>query len=72
MKQESSPAEKLKEIISTSGNMFHFKVASKLRSLVWSVTLSLFYNHTFSQKPREIDLIAEKAFTPVEDFIIFN
>lgn len=28
----------------------------------WTVTVSPFYNDTFSQKPREIDIIAEKAF----------
>jgi hypothetical protein len=52
----------LKTIISQSGNTFHCKVLKYLQEKGWTVLISPYYNDNVSNKPREIDLIAEKAF----------
>lgn len=62
-KKEKTSLEKAKDLIEKSGNNFHYEVANTLRENGWEVTVSQFYNDAFSQKPREIDLIAEKAFS---------
>lgn len=57
--------EKIKQInkiIEESGNNFHSKVVNSLREREWTVLISPYYNDNVSDKPREIDLIAEKAF----------
>lgn len=56
------------EIIERSGNSFHSRVANKLRDEGWSVLVSPHYSDNFSDKPREIDLIAEKKFDVREVF----
>ena len=56
------------EIIEKSGNSFHSRVVNKLRDDGWSVLVSPHYNDNFTDKPREIDIIAEKKFD-VKDFI---
>ncbi|MDO8604375.1 MAG: hypothetical protein Q7K40_03185 [bacterium] len=67
-------AEKIKsktaveEIIEKSGNSFHSRVVNKLRDEGWSVLVSPHYNDNFTDKPREIDIIAEKKFNVTEVF----
>lgn len=46
------------------GNDFQFKVKKVLIEAGWDVRMSPHYNDSFSEKPREIDMIAEKAFLP--------
>lgn len=58
---------KIEEIIEKSGNNFHYKVVEFLRNNDWCVVVSPFYNDNFTDKPREIDIIAEKEFE-VKDF----
>lgn len=52
----------VQEIIERSGNSFHSRVVNKLRDEGWSVLVSPHYNDNFTDKPREIDIIAEKRF----------
>jgi len=52
--------------IKQDGNDFHYKVKKALTDIGWTVRMSPHYNDSFSEKPREIDIIAEKAFPPVE------
>ena len=54
--------EKVRSIIEKSGNKFHCKVLKFLQDKDWTVLISPYYNDNISNKPREIDLIAEKAF----------
>jgi len=54
--------DKVKEIIENSGNTFHCNVLKYLQEKDWTVLISPYYNDNVSNKPREIDLIAEKAF----------
>lgn len=58
----------VQEIIERSGNSFHSRVVNKLRELEWSVLVSPHYSDNFTDKPREIDIIAEKKFD-VHEFI---
>jgi hypothetical protein len=53
---------KIQEIIDSSGNNFHSNVVSFLRGKEWSVLISPYYNDNATDKAREIDIIAEKAF----------
>lgn len=55
--------EKAQKIINTSGNGFHYKVVDFFRSIGWSVLVSPYYTDNYSEKPREIDLFAEKDFS---------
>ncbi len=52
----------IKDLIDKSGNNFHFEVVNFLRKEGWEVLISPYYNDNISDKPREIDIIAEKAF----------
>jgi hypothetical protein len=52
----------IKNIIEESGNNFHYKVVDFLRKNNWYVLVSPYYADNFSDKPREIDIIAEKNF----------
>jgi hypothetical protein len=54
--------EEVKDIIANSGNNFHCTVLDFLKDKGWTVLISPYYNDNVSDKPREIDLIAEKAF----------
>ncbi|MDD2715660.1 MAG: hypothetical protein PHW04_07185 [Candidatus Wallbacteria bacterium] len=54
--------ENLKEIIEKSGNSFHFQVMKFLREKEWKVLVSPYYLDCYSEKPREVDIIAEKSF----------
>ena len=58
----SQTIDKVKAIIAQSGNTFHCKVLKYLHDEGWTVLISPYYNDNISGKPREIDLIAEKAF----------
>lgn len=59
MSGEKSVAD---EIIERSGNSFHSRVVNKLRELGWGVLVSPHYSDNFTDKPRELDIIAEKKF----------
>ena len=54
--------DKILEIINKSGNTFHYKVVDFLRDSGWQVLVSPYYNDGFTEKPREVDIIAEKTF----------
>lgn len=58
----SQGLDKVKAIIEQSGNTFHCEVLKYLQGKGWKVLISPYYNDNVSSKPREIDLIAEKAF----------
>lgn len=49
-------------IIEKSGNSFHSRVVRLLRNENWTVIVSPYYSDNFTEKPREIDIIAERAF----------
>lgn len=50
-----------KEIIKNSGNNFHIKVLNYLKEQGWTTLISPYYTDNITSKPREIDIIAEKA-----------
>ncbi|MFA5163264.1 MAG: hypothetical protein WC441_01920 [Patescibacteria group bacterium] len=52
----------LEDIVINSGNVFHYQVVEFLRENGWTVLISPFYNDNLTDKPREIDIIAEKEF----------
>lgn len=54
--------EKVKKIISQSGNTFHSSVLQYMTNRDWTVLISPYYNDNVTNKPREIDLIVEKEF----------
>ena len=54
--------EEVKSIIERSGNSFHCRVTNYLKSKEWHTLVSPYYMDNVSNKPREIDLVAEKAF----------
>lgn len=65
---QNSNKELAEEIIKRSGNSFHSKVVKQLRESGWGVLVSPHYSDNFTDKPREIDIIAEKKFD-VDEFI---
>ena len=68
MDAKKTPKTVAQEIIERSGNSFHSRVANKLREEGWGVLVSPHYSDNFSDKPREIDIIAEKKFEVREIF----
>lgn len=58
----------VEEIVEKSGNTFHSRVVRLLREQKWTVLVSPYYSDNFTDKPREIDIIAERKFD-VKDFI---
>lgn len=62
---------KLEELseIKPDGNDFQYKVKKALTDVDWNVRMSPYYNDSFSEKPREIDIIAEKVFLPEQNSI---
>lgn len=60
-----SVPKEVTDLINTSGNNFHAKVAQWLVSNNWHVTVSPYYLDQTLGKAREIDLIAEKLW-PIE------
>lgn len=67
----SHELDKVKAIIAQSGNTFHCKVLKYLKEKGWTVLISPYYNDNISSKPREIDLIAEKAFEAKDEWGTF-
>ena len=62
----------MKEEIKTikpDGNDFQYKVKKILEDLGWVVRMSPHYNDSFSEKPREVDIIAEKIFAPAQNSV---
>jgi hypothetical protein len=59
-----SDAEIAKDLAARSGNNFHCKVVNYLRSRNWHVSISPWYVDSSTDKPRELDLIAEKLYSP--------
>ncbi len=57
----STESEEVDSIINESGNSFHCRVANYLREKGWHTMISPYYMDGASNKPREIDLVAEKA-----------
>ena len=55
--------DKVKSIIDRSGNSFHCKVVKYLNSKGWKTRISPYYMDGSTNKPREIDLIAEKSWS---------
>lgn len=53
--------KEIQEIIDGSGNSFHCKVLEYLRGKGWHSIVSPYYTDNLTSKPREIDLISEKA-----------
>ncbi len=58
-----SKTEEAKSIINESGNSFHCNVTNYLADEGWNTLVSPYYMDSSTNKPREIDLIAEKAWT---------
>ena len=58
----------IKELIKKSSNNFHYQVVDFLRSNGWFVLVSPYYNDNLTDKPREIDIVAEKKFDVREIF----
>ena len=54
--------DKVQEIIDNSGNTFHSQVVTFLRKRGWDVLISPYYSDIHTNKPREIDIIAEKNY----------
>jgi hypothetical protein len=50
------------ETTKPDGNDFQYKAKKALTGAGWNVRMSPHYNDSFSEKPREIDMIAEKVF----------
>lgn len=59
MQKKNDP---IKDLIEKSGNNFHYQVVDFLREKGWFVLVSPYYNDNITDKPREIDIIAEKHF----------
>lgn len=58
-KANNNPVQK---IIEKSGNSFHSRVVKLLRDEKWTVLVSPYYSDNFTDKPREIDIVAERKF----------
>ncbi len=56
-----SDIEEVDSIINESGNSFHCRVTNHLKENGWHTMVSPYYMDSASNKPREIDLIAEKS-----------
>jgi len=54
--------DKIKELIEKGGNNFHYQVVKFLREKEWFVSISPYYNDIIGNKPREIDIVADKQF----------
>ena len=52
----------VQQIIRRSGNHFHSQVVRLLRGKAWKVLVSPYYSDSFTDKPREVDIIAIKSF----------
>lgn len=63
----TAPKE-ITDLISTSGNTFHAKVARWFSQQGWHVEISPYYMDQTQGKAREIDLVAEKIVADIQDF----
>ena len=52
----------IQKIIDYSENKLTFKVVNSLRANGWTVLVSPFYHDNYANKPKEIDVIAEKEY----------
>ena len=59
--------EKEEKTIKPDGYDFQYRVKKALEDAAWIVRMSPHYNDSFSEKPREIDIIAEKIFFPAQN-----
>jgi len=55
--------KELRQSIEKSGNNLHFEVSNFLDQNGWQVELSPYYCDDITKKPREVDIIANKAFS---------
>jgi hypothetical protein len=53
--------DRVHKILETSGHGFHCRVANRLREKDWVTRSSQYYIDATKDKPREIDLIADRA-----------
>jgi hypothetical protein len=60
--------EEVESIVNGSGNSFHCRVANYFQDHGWHTMLSPYYMDSSANKPREIDLIAEKAWPYRDDY----
>jgi hypothetical protein len=58
----SKRKNKIDELIKNSGMITHYKIVSVLKNNGWNILVSPYYYDNFSDKAREIDIIAEKLF----------
>ena len=49
----------IQDIVEKSGHNFHCQVVNFLRENGWTALISPYYNDNFTEKPREVDIIAE-------------
>jgi hypothetical protein len=54
--------------VDENGNDFHYQVIDFFRTKGWSVNISPYYTDLITQKPREIDIIAQKKWPVVEKY----
>ena len=59
---DSNKFAELKKLAEESGNNLHYQVAKQLRQLGWNVLIGPYYNDGFTDKPREVDIVADKIF----------
>lgn len=64
MQKENDP---IKDLIEKSSNNFHYQVVDFLRGKGWFVLISPYYNDNITDKPREIDIIAENYYEVKDD-----
>lgn len=57
-----SDREQIRDFVANHGNNFHCKVLSRLKESDWSTLVSPYYKDQVSDKPREIDIVAEKLY----------
>lgn len=66
-REEIEIPDDIVNIVTADGNNFHSRIVQTLRERDWHVVVSPYYMDSTTNKPREIDLIAEKPF-PVLDY----
>jgi hypothetical protein len=54
--------DKIQKTIEESGNNFHYQVVNFLRDKGWFVSISPYYNDIIGNRPREIDIVADRQF----------
>lgn len=64
-KKSPTALENARTIVETSGNRLHSEVVVALRGVGWTVVVSPYYSDNVTEKPREVDIMAEKKFAVV-------